>query len=53
MGTMEVEFSIQYKTKFGENLYIIGDSPLLGLWDTHKGRYDDVIMPSGDVLFLL
>lgn len=32
------EFSIHYNTTFGEEIYIVGSIPDLGLWDTKQGK---------------
>ena len=33
----KITFQINYKTKFGENLYIVGSTEELGNWETNKG----------------
>lgn len=34
---IKVYFSINYNTIYGENVYLVGDIPLLGNWDPKKG----------------
>jgi len=32
-----ITFNVQYKTNFGENMFVVGEGPQLGNWDATKG----------------